>query len=218
MTENKYNIAIIIPARYGSTRFPGKPLAIIDDKTMLEHVVDVAINAIKIINKDYQDQVNAEYYIATEDDRIIDFAAKQSINCLKTSKDCPTGSDRALQAAELLDVTPDAIINLLGEAPITPAEMVATLALTLNNNQQDADVVTPILPLDWQKLDDLRISKQTNPFSGTSAIIDRDNNALWFSKNIIPAIRNEEKLRNSSHLSPIYKHIGLYGFTYDALK
>ena len=75
--------------------------------------------------------------------------------------------------------------------------------------------MTPVVRLSWAELDELRISKQSTPFSGTTAILDKNNHALWFSKNIIPAIRSEDR---GSPLSPIYRHIGLYGYARTSLE
>jgi len=69
----------------------------------------------------------------------------------------------------------------------------------------------------WEALDQLRAHKQKTPFSGTTAIVSSDNQALWFSKNIVPAIRKEAELRKSGTYSPILRHVGLYGYTFSAL-
>ncbi|MCK5374047.1 MAG: 3-deoxy-manno-octulosonate cytidylyltransferase, partial [Alphaproteobacteria bacterium] len=81
-----------------------------------------------------------------------------------------------------------------------------------------AEVVTPVYRLDWDSLDALREAKKVTPYSGTTAIFNAENQALWFSKNIIPVIREEEYLRTQSPVSPVYQHIGLYGFRPDILE
>jgi len=79
-------------------------------------------------------------------------------------------------------------------------------------------VITPCVLLSWQALDQLREHKKQTPFSGTTAIVHPESsNAVWFSKNIIPAIRNETNLRKRSSLSPVYRHIGLYGYKQQVL-
>ena len=80
------------------------------------------------------------------------------------------------------------------------------------------EVVTPIVRLRCTELDTLRKSKETTPFSGTTVTITKDGQALWFSKNIIPAIRKENELRAEEEFSPIYQHLGLYGYRADILK
>ncbi len=77
---------------------------------------------------------------------------------------------------------------------------------------------TPVIRLDWEGLDTLREHKKAHPFSGTTCVRKDDGTALWFSKNILPAIRKEEKLRETDKLSPVFRHIGLYGYRVEALE
>lgn len=203
-------IVIIIPARYGSSRFPGKPLATLAGTTMLERVYNIAKAAIKT-------HPFAKVFISTEDERIKTHAQTFGADVIMTSNQCKTGSDRALNACTQLNDLPDIVINFQGDAPLTPPRFLQSIINTLINNT-DIDVATPIVQMDWENLDSLRKRKKVNPFSGTTVITDKNANALWFSKNIIPSIRNEEKLRAEQKLSPIYKHIGLYGYQFKALK
>jgi len=198
------NIAIAIPARYASTRFPGKPLTMIAGKTMLQRVVELAQGIAK-------DTPNITVFVTTEDKRIDDHAKNLGVPCLVTPPSCPTGSDRVLSALRQLDDWPDYVINLQGDAPFTPPSVVKALIGEFQNNP-DAEVVTPVHQLSWGDLDRLRESKKTTEFSGTTAIVGEDNRAIWFSKTIIPAIREEEKLREQDALSPVHQHMGLYGF------
>jgi len=202
------NIAIIIPARYASTRFPGKPLAEIGGQSMLSRVVDLARKA-----ADGADNISVS--VTTEDQRIADHAADIGVNCVLTSDDCETGSDRALEAARKLQTRPDYILNIQGDAPFTPLSVVQKM---LDGFTDGVEVITPIHPLSWGDLDRLRENKTVTPFSGTTAIIDQENKAMWFSKNIIPAIRKEESLREKSDISPVHQHIGLYGYSFAALE
>jgi len=204
------NAAIIIPARYHSTRLPGKPLEMIAGKTMLARVGEIARHAAKMIG-------GAEILVATEDKRIIDHATECGLKAVMTSSACKTGSDRALEAITHLDDRPDFIVNLQGDAPLTPPDFVAAVLSEFQNNP-DLEVVTPVVRLDWDELDAFREQKKDTPFSGTTAILGKDYEALWFSKNIIPAIRHEDDLRKSKKHSPIYRHIGIYGFRADILK
>ena len=80
------------------------------------------------------------------------------------------------------------------------------------------DAVTPIVQMSWADLDEVRERKKETPFSGTSCIVNAEDEALWFSKNILPAIRKEEKLRETEALSPVWRHIGLYGYKRAALE
>ncbi len=80
-------------------------------------------------------------------------------------------------------------------------------------------MITPVTQTSWEQLDTLRENKKTTPFSGTCAAFDQTTGkAFWFSKNIIPAIRKEETMRQEGSLSPVFRHIGLYGYSYDMLK
>ena len=206
------DIAIAIPARYGSTRFPGKPLAEIAGKSMLARVVKVAQETAETFNA--IDYINMSIFVTTEDERIADHAKELGIACLMTSDECKTGSDRVLAALRQMSDWPDFVINLQGDAPFTPPSALVALIQAFIDDK-NLEVVTPVHQLSWESLDALREAKQTTPFSGTTAIINNDGQAVWFSKNIIPAIRTEER---SHALSPIHQHIGLYGFRTDVLE
>jgi len=200
--------AIIIPARYGSTRFPGKPLAQIAGQSMLSRVVDLAREGMKNFD-------GITLAVATDDQRIADHCRETGAKCVITSEDCATGSDRVLEASEKLGGDFDFILGLQGDAPFTPPEAITQMIETFTPN---TEVITPVVNLRWDELDALRESKKTTPFSGTTAVIDDSGKALWFSKNILPAIRKEETLKNESEFSPVYQHIGLYGYRPDVLK
>lgn len=201
--------AIIIPARYGSTRFPGKPLAVLAGQTVLEHVIGIARNAAG-------SNPDVSIHVATDDDRIAAEATKHGCPVVMTSPDAATGTDRVMAAACRLGTEPDFVINLQGDAPFTPPDFVSAMIEAYQASR--SDIVTPVVRLSWHELDDLRISKTETPFSGTTATFDADGKALWFSKNIIPAIRKEKDLRAASPFSPVHRHIGLYGYALPALK
>lgn len=201
--------AIIIPARYGSTRFPGKPLTLIGGQSMLSRVVDVARQAIGN-NKDIT------LAVATEDERILKHAEEIGVTAVMTSDDCPTGSDRVLEALSKLGDDFDFVLGLQGDAPFTPPDAPLKMIESFRNNP-DIEVVTPVINLRWEELDKLREQKKITPFSGTTAIINNEGRALWFSKNILPAIRKEDKYRDNE-FSPVHQHIGLYGYRVDILK
>lgn len=134
-------IAIAIPARYGSTRFPGKPLAEIGGQSMLSRVVALARNI-----------EDVDVFVTTEDQRIVDHAEEIGVQCILTPDDCPTGSDRVLAALEQIDDIPDYVINLQGDAPFTPSHVVEALIDTFKANPK-AEVVTPVHQLSWEDLD-----------------------------------------------------------------
>lgn len=200
---------IIIPARYNSSRFPGKPLTLIAGKTMLQRVCDVASAVQKNIP-------NTDILVATDNQTIMNHAQEININCVLTPLDCKTGSDRVLSALKTLSYRPDIVINLQGDAPLTPPLLIESLINTLSSSKEQ--VATPAIQLTWEELNTLRDLKKENAFSGTTVIINNKDNAIWFSKNIIPAIRNEEKLRATDKLSPVFKHYGLYGYKTEMLE
>lgn len=201
--------AIIIPARYASTRFPGKPLVKIGGESMLSRVANIARQA-------GQNFKNVTVAVATEDARIEEHCNQIGIQCVMTSDNCRTGSDRVLEAATHLGGGFDFVIGLQGDAPFTPVEAPLKM-LEAFVGDPNIEVVTPIVQLRWAELDALRDSKKTTPFSGTTCVTDAKGRALWFSKNILPAIRKEEDLRRKE-FSPVFQHIGLYGFRFDVLK
>ncbi len=198
---------IVIPARFGSTRFPGKPLAKIANKTLLQHVCTAAQSATRNIP-------DVQLLVATDDDRIMQHAKELGVDAVMTPSECPTGTDRVIAAIKQLSKKPKYIINLQGDAPLTPKQVLIGLLEALQTNP----VVTPVMQLQWDDLDVLRNAKITNPFSGTTAIVDKNNSALWFSKQIIPALRDEEKMRNLPGKSPVFQHLGIYGYTYEMLE
>lgn len=199
---------IVIPARIGSTRFPAKPLHKIAGHSLVSRVADVAARVAAA-------RSDVSYVIATDDQAIMDHADEIGAPAVMTDPELPSGTDRALAAARTRDEAPDFILNLQGDAPFTPPAYLDALIEAATNT--DADVVTPVVQLDWASLDTIREQKTREPFSGTSCIRRADGMALWFSKQIIPAIRKEEKLRAEGPLSPVFRHIGLYGFRMAAL-
>ncbi len=200
---------IVIPARYGSTRFPGKPLAAIAGKSMLERVAAQAAAAAAT-------RGDTAFVVATDDQRILDHCTEIDVPAVMTDPAAPSGSDRALAAAEAFSPDCAAIINLQGDAPFTPVRYITAIADAVATG--DCDAATPCIQLDWDALDALRAEKQTTPHSGTTCVVDKGGRALWFSKAIIPAIRNETTLRKETTLSPVLRHVGLYGFTRSALE
>jgi len=194
---------IIIPARHGSTRFPGKPLADIYGKTMLQRVWE---NAEKSAEK-----TGAQIVIATDNKEIAAHAKNIGAEVVMTPHECKTGTDRALSAINSLSEKPEIIINLQGDSPLTPPRFITSLIEEMESSAS-VPVATLVVQLTWQELESLRENKKTTPFSGTTAIVDKNNDAIWFSKNIIPAIREEEKLSAAQNLSPVFRHIGIYGY------
>ena len=205
---------IVIPARMGSTRFPAKPLAKIAGISMIRRT---AAMAAKISGVDY--------VVATDHSQITRHCEDYNIPVILTEPELRSGSDRAFAAAQITGnergMAYKYIINLQGDAPFTPPSHIEAILDRLRQGGTDqggADIVTPYITLTWDALDALRRDKEITPFSGTTLIADEVGRAIWFSKQIIPAIRNEADLRKKSPYSPICRHIGLYGYQLSALK
>lgn len=202
-------IVIVIPARHGSTRLPGKPLAMIAGRTMLRRVTDIA-------KKAASDLGDAEVLVATDHQGILEHCRELSVAAVMTPEDCATGTDRVEAAVRQLKEEPALVLNLQGDAPLTPPDFVAAVIVALRDG--NCDIATPVTQLSWQALDRLREAKKTTPLSGTTAVFDdRTGRAHWFSKNVIPAIAKEERMRAAGAMSPVWRHVGLYGYTRKAL-
>lgn len=199
---------IVVPARFGSSRLPGKPLLKIAGLTLLERVVGVARHAATQVG-------DCNVVVATDDARIEAHARDLGVDAVMTNPALDSGTARAFAASRQLAECPARIINLQGDAPFIPPAIVAGLVSTLREGR--ADVATPVFQLDWARLDRLRAHKIAAPFSGTTCIRDGEGRALWFSKSILPAMRNETALRERP-MSPIWQHLGLYGYTARALE
>lgn len=203
------SILIVIPARYASTRLPGKPLVKIAGIEMIRRVADIAAS---ICRRNEQ----CRYVVATDDSRITDFCASANIPAVMTAESCRSGTERCWDAVRQQTSAPDFIINLQGDNPLCPPWVIQQLIDEWK--ACPADVFTPCIHLDWQEYDRLVESKKSTPYSGTTVLVDKNGYALAFSKNTIPAIRKPEKARASLPKSPVRRHVGLYAYTFDALK
>jgi len=200
---------IVVPARYASTRLPGKPLAKIAGRAMVDRVAGLARRAAAQLEQ-------AEHVVATDDIRILEHCRNAGIPVVMTDPDLPSGSDRALAAATGLGAEPEFIVNLQGDAPFTPSAHVVAIVTALASSGTDA--ATPYIRLSWDALDRLRAHKLETPFSGTTLVTDPSGRAIWFSKIILPAMRREKELRSLGPVSPVCQHVGLYAYRLNALK
>lgn len=209
---------IVIPARYNSKRFPGKPLAMLAGKPILQRVWDIANSVCNSIG-------DCSAVVATEapsenchSEHIIDFCRQLQIPVITTSNECRSGSDRVYEVAKNHFPFADIVVNLQGDVPTCPSYFLNKLIESLENSPE-ASVASVYTALSWDSLDKLRESKKAAPFSGTTVIINKDNMALWFSKTIIPTIRNEQDYRSANpELSPVKRHIGLYAYRFEVLE
>ena len=196
---------IVIPARYASTRLPGKPLVMIGGQTMLQRVVNLSLAAADGLK-------SVSVVVATDDDRIKQHCHDLGVSVVMTHANALSGTDRVAQAVQQLSDKPDFILNMQGDAPLTPPDFLQAMIRAFITSP--CDMVTPVTQLSWDELDELRKSKITTPFSGTTAVFDeKTGHAFWFSKMILPAMRKEESLRQEGGKSPVFRHIGLYGYS-----
>lgn len=203
-------ILIVIPARYKSTRLPGKPLRKIAGVEMLRRVADIAA-CVARHNRD------CRYVAATDDDRILAFCREQGIPAVMTPATCRSGTERVWFAASAAGgEPPDLAVNLQGDNPLCPPWVIQ--ALIDSFRIRAGDVFTPYVQLSWPEYEQLVESKKTTPFSGTTVLVDRHDYALAFSKNVLPAIRDLKEAKRRLAVSPVRRHIGLYAYTFQALK
>lgn len=188
----------LIPARYASTRFPGKPLAMIHGKSMIERVY----NRVSSIF-DY-------CYVATDDRRIADHVLSFGGRVIMTSTDHRSGTDRCaealLAAEEEVGFQFDAIVNVQGDEPfIAPEQLTQIKKLLQRSETQIATLVKPFAPHE-------DIFNANSP----KVVLSTDGRAIYFSRSVIPYLRSTEPSAwQSSH--QYYKHIGLYGYRRDIL-
>lgn len=176
---------------------------------MLRRVADIAA-AVCRKNSD------CEYLVATDDARIEAFCTEHGIPVTMTPEACASGTERCRAVAARLNPPPKLIINLQGDNPLCPPHVIQGLIDAWR--QDEADVFTPCVHLSWPEYERLVESKRSTPYSGTTVLVDSVGNALAFSKQIIPAIRDITKAKNALELSPVRRHIGLYAYTFPALE
>lgn len=181
----------IIPARYGSTRFPGKPLALLAGKPMVQWVYERACQA-ELLN---------EVIIATDDQRIFDAVKKFGGRVVMTRHDHPSGSDRIAEVAATSDA--EIIVNIQGDEPlIEPAAIDLGVKILLDHPA--AQVGTLVCPL--RDAADLR-----NP-NIVKVVLAQDNTALYFSRSPVPFCRGARSDDEWLQQHTYFKHIGLYVF------
>jgi len=183
----------IIPARYGSSRFPGKPLAPILGKPLIQWVYEQALQVKEL------DGV----WVATDDLRIRDGVAAFGGRVLMTREDHPSGSDRLAEAAGLLNLAPeDIVINIQGDQPVFPPDLISQLAGVLGRDPEVV-MVTPV-----RRETDLHLSANPNV---VKVVFDRAGRALYFSRSLLPFWREGGP-------PYFYRHIGIYAYRVQFLK
>ena len=183
----------IIPARYASTRFPGKPLALLDGKPMIQHVCEhVASSTLD------------QYVVATDDERIAQCVRTFGGNVVMTSSSHPSGTDRCGEAADKLGLNDDdVIINIQGDEPFISKKEISLLAGMFHKPEVSiATLVKPIAtPQDVQSPNIVKV------------VIANNGKALYFSRLPIPFVRDA-----GSPPPPYYQHLGIYAYRFRILK
>jgi 3-deoxy-manno-octulosonate cytidylyltransferase (CMP-KDO synthetase) len=186
--------AIVIPARHGSSRFPGKPLHKIAGVPMLERVWRIAravAGASRVV-------------IATEDERIISLAKTFGAEAVLTPESCANGTERVRAAVDAAAIGEDILLNLQGDALLTPPWILEAMIAEMTASP-GTEMVTAAVKLEGGALEAFAKHKESAPASGTTVVFDVHRDALYFSKTILPYRRN-------AGFAAVYRHIGLYGY------
>lgn len=185
------NIVAIIPARYASSRFPGKPLAMIHNKPMIQWVYE-RVNGIDFINS---------VYVATDDKRIFNKVEEFGGRAIMTSNEHKSGTDRIAEAIEKIEDNVDIVINIQGDEPMIKPAMIEQLVSAFEDENVNMATLKKQLHND---------SDINNP-NIAKVITDKNNDAIYFSRSLIPFDR--DKINNIKY----FKHIGVYAYTKDFL-
>lgn len=188
------NFTAIIPARYASTRFPGKPLALLGNKPVIQHVYEQASSVL------------SDVWVATDDDRIRKAVEKFGGRVVMTRADHKSGTDRIEEAAEKTGTQADVVINIQGDEPFVQPSQIKTLMQLFDN----ADTQIGTLGKHFENIEAVN-----NPNS-PKIVTDKQGFALYFSRSVIPYIRGAQDNEWLSHF-PFLKHLGLYAYRREVL-
>lgn len=185
----------IIPARYASSRFPGKPLAMLGGKMVIERVVEQVSSILDNV------------YVATDDQRIYDAVTGFGGRAIMTRTDHQSGTDRIREAYEKIGENFDVIINIQGDEPFIQRSQIKTvMECFYDENTQIATLGKPFETMEAVK----------NPNS-PKIVIDNNGYAMYFSRSVIPFVRNVDE-KEWINKYPFMKHIGLYAYRSKVLK
>lgn len=195
MSIHSPDFLVVIPARLGSTRLPRKPLADIGGKPMVIRVAERA-----------QQSLAQSVVVATDSPEIQAACDEYRIECLLTSADHPTGTDRIAEVAQLLKLPADTlVVNVQGDEPLIPPELINQVAQTLADNAACA-ISTVAVPI-------VDTAEITNP-NVVKVVLNRANEALYFSRATIPFVRDPDSKQAITHL----RHLGIYAYRADFLE
>jgi 3-deoxy-manno-octulosonate cytidylyltransferase (CMP-KDO synthetase) len=189
----------VIPARYASTRFPGKPLVDIAGKTMIQRVYERTTQALE------------DVWVATDDARIEAAVKGFGGRVVMTSEDCPSGTDRCIEAADKITAATnrsfDVLINVQGDEPFLHPEMLENLMSCFGDGTADiATLVNPVVQPEEIFLP-----------SEVKVVFNRDKDALYFSRSPVPHVAEVEEAKWHEHHT-FYKHVGVYAYKMDVLR
>lgn len=188
--KSEPRVVAIIPARYQSNRFTGKPLALISGKPMIQHVYERA-NSVELLSR---------VAVATDDQRIADCVRSFGGEVVMTSPDHASGTDRLAEAAAIMDIPEqDVVVNIQGDQPLFPPEVVAQVATPLLDD--------PALPMSTLIYKIIRPEEINDP-NHVKTVFDRHGNALYFSRSPIPFQRDPDEINQPTY----YKHLGFYAY------
>ncbi|SCY24011.1 3-deoxy-manno-octulosonate cytidylyltransferase [Paracoccus tibetensis] len=202
------SVLIVIPARYASSRYPGKPLV---------ELRGASGAARSLIRRSWEAAMAVQgadrVVIATDDDRIREHAEAFGAEVVMTSEACRNGTERCSDAVARLGVSPRIVVNLQGDAPLTPAWFIEDLVAGLDA-APDADVATPVLRCSGRMRADLIADRHAGRVGGTTAVFGDRRQALYFSKEVIPFVPHQV---GDDEASPVYHHVGVYAYRPEAL-
>ncbi len=184
----------IIPARYASTRFPGKPLAVLGGRPVIQHVYEKVSSAL------------GEAWVATDDERIMSAVASFGGRAVMTRSDHRSGTDRIYEAATAIGTTADVIINVQGDEPFVHASQLDTVCRLFDDSQ------TQIATL-GKRFETMEQAENPN---SPKIVTDVNGYALYFSRSVIPFVRGKERDQWLGAF-PFLKHIGLYAYRREVL-
>ncbi len=198
-------VSVVIPARYASSRFPGKPLQTLrgatgEAKSLIRRSWEAAMQARGV----------TEVVVATDDARIADAARAFGAHVAMTPQTCRNGTERCAAALPAL-ADPDVVVNLQGDAPLTPPWFVEDLIAAM---AEGAPVATPVLRCDAAAHRSFVEDRQAGRVGGTTAVFDRNMRALYFSKEVLPYTG---RVFGEGEAIPVYHHVGCYAYTPAAL-
>src|SRR5690242_15806336 len=201
------NTIILIPARYQSSRYPGKPLVELKGKSgtakpLIQRSVEAARRVPGV----------SGVFVTTDDERIADACAGFGVGVIMTSPECRNGTERCAEALSSLH-DPDLVINFQGDALLTPPGFVEALIARMRDDS-DALVATPAMRLRSDEVRALQAEEAAGRVGGTSVVIDEQGRALYFSKRLIPHL---PKGALDAEMSPVRLHVGVYAYRPEAL-